>query len=139
MRSLNPAWIHVTWGAGGSTQERSLELAGAAQDLGLDVCLHLTCTNMEQSVLDTTLERAKEMGVRNLLALRGDPPRGEEYWVASSEDFQHATDLVRYIRKAHGDYFCLGVAGYPEGHADSADRTADVSRTAVVRLAMDFL
>lgn len=54
--TLDPSWIHVTWGAGGSTQERSLELAGAVQGLGVDVCLHLTCTNMERSVLDGTLE-----------------------------------------------------------------------------------
>lgn len=126
MRALNPAWMHVTWGAGGSTQDRSLELAGAAQELGLDVCLHLTCTNMDQSVLDSTLERARQLGIRNILALRGDPPRGEEYWVASSDELQHATDLVKYIRRAYGDYFCIGVAAYPEGHADSPDRSEDV-------------
>lgn len=56
MSSLDPTWLHVTWGAGGSTQERSLDLAGAAQGLHLDTCLHLTCTNMEQSVLDATLK-----------------------------------------------------------------------------------
>lgn len=56
MSSLNPAWVHVTWGAGGSTQDRSLDLAGATTALGLECCLHLTCTNMEQSVLDRTLE-----------------------------------------------------------------------------------
>jgi methylenetetrahydrofolate reductase (NADPH) len=56
MSALDPTWVHVTWGAGGSTQERSLELAGAAQGLGLDTCLHLTCTNMEQKVLDGALE-----------------------------------------------------------------------------------
>ena len=54
--SLSPAWIHVTWGAGGSTQERSLDLAGAAQGMGLDTCLHVTCTNMEQKVLESALE-----------------------------------------------------------------------------------
>ncbi len=54
------------------------------------------------------------------------PPRGEEYWVAADERFQHATDLVRYIRENHGDFFCIGVAGYPEGHADYVDR--DVKR-----------
>lgn len=55
MSSLNPTWLHVTWGAGGSTQERSLDLAGAAQAMGLDTCLHVTCTNMEQTVLDAAL------------------------------------------------------------------------------------
>lgn len=56
MASLNPLWMHVTWGAGGSTQERSLELAGASQGMGLETCLHLTCTNLEQGVLEKTLE-----------------------------------------------------------------------------------
>ncbi|BGP13977.1 hypothetical protein JCM10213_005562 [Rhodosporidiobolus nylandii] len=126
MSALDPTWIHVTWGAGGSTQERSLELAGASVGMGLQTCLHLTCTNMQQGVLEKTLKRAKELGVVNLLALRGDPPRGEEYWVAASDEFQHATDLVRYIRREYGDAFCIGVAGYPEGHADSPDKLADI-------------
>lgn len=55
MSSLSPTWVHVTWGAGGSTQERSLELAGEAQGMGLESCLHLTCTNMGQEVLDSAL------------------------------------------------------------------------------------
>ncbi|POY76656.1 putative Methylenetetrahydrofolate reductase (NAD(P)H) [Rhodotorula taiwanensis] len=126
MSALNPLWMHVTWGAGGSTQERSLELAGASQGMGLETCLHLTCTNLEQGVLEKTLDRAKKAGILNLLALRGDPPRGEEYWTASSDDFQHATDLVRFVREKYGDAFCIGVAGYPEGHADSPDKQADV-------------
>ncbi|GAA5849861.1 hypothetical protein JCM3766R1_004020 [Sporobolomyces carnicolor] len=126
MSSLNPTWMHVTWGAGGSTQERSLELAGASQGMGLETCLHLTCTNLQEGVLDRTLKRAKELGIVNLLALRGDPPRGEEYWTAASDDFQHATDLVRYIRKQYGQDFCIGVAGYPEGHADSPDKANDI-------------
>lgn len=137
--SLKPGWVHVTWGAGGSTRESSLELAIRVQKgaldpstpwesengkrshldtSGSDVCLHLTCTNVERSILDATLERAKQTGIRNILALRGDPPRGEEYWVASDVRFQHAVDLVRYIRSKYGDLFCIGVAGYPEGFTE---------------------
>lgn len=56
-------------------------------------------------------QQARSLGIRNLLALRGDAPRGEEYWVASDARFQHAEDLVRYIRQRHGDWFCIGVAG----------------------------
>ncbi|KAM0792498.1 hypothetical protein ACM66B_005170 [Microbotryomycetes sp. NB124-2] len=126
---LDPSWVHVTWGAGGTTQLKSLQLCEAVKQIRsgqVDVCLHVTCTNMEKRVLDETLQRAKELGVRNLLALRGDPPRGEEYWVAACEDFQHATDLIKYIRSAYGDWFCIGVAGYPEGHCDSHDKKADI-------------
>lgn len=163
--NLDPSWINVTWGAGGTTGGKSLELAGRIQKGNLDpdveliqaevkqigsgaeqhyenvkggeaweqggadacdVCLHLTCTNVEKSTLDETLNTAKRLGIKNILALRGDPPRGEEYWVAADDRFQHATDLVRYIRENHGSYFCIGVAGYPEGHADYVDR--DVKR-----------
>ncbi|MCO5546942.1 hypothetical protein L7F22_000381 [Adiantum nelumboides] len=67
------------------------------------------------------LQEALRLGIRNILALRGDPPRGQEYWVAADERFQHATDLVRYIRERHGRVFCIGVAGYPESHPDARD------------------
>jgi methylenetetrahydrofolate reductase (NADPH) len=129
-RALRPLFITVTWGAGGSTAEKSLELAELCQrDLGLTTCLHLTCTNMNRELVDRALEEAKVLGVRNILALRGDPPRSEEYREldergaaaqAQGEEFEWAIDLVRYIRKNYGDYFCIGVAAYPEGHADES-------------------
>ena len=124
---LRPLFVTVTWGAGGITASRSLELAEICQrQLGLTTCLHLTCTNMRRTVVDQALEEAKILGVRNILALRGDPPRDEEYRIengteeeeGSNADFTWAEDLVRYIRQNHGDYFCVGVAGYPEGHSD---------------------
>jgi methylenetetrahydrofolate reductase (NADPH) len=123
--SLHPLFVTVTWGAGGSTAERSMELAELCQrELGLTTCLHLTCTNMKRELVDRALEDAKALGVRNLLALRGDPPR-EDYNNGDGEeegerDFEWAVDLVRYIRKGYGEYFCIGVAAYPEGHADES-------------------
>lgn len=110
--------MNITWGAGGSTASKSLELAGICQSLGVPTCLHLTCTNMDKKVLDDALATAKELGIRNILALRGDPPRDEEYWVPGSGDFAHAVDLVKYIKNQHDDFFCVGVAAYPEGHSD---------------------
>ena len=133
--ALRPLFVTVTWGAGGCTASRSLELAEVCQrQLGLTTCLHLTCTNMKRKVVDEALEEAKALGVRNILALRGDPPREEEYRLEdetengkdeddSNETFTWAVDLVRYIRRVHGDYFCIGVAGYPEGHADQSHPT----------------
>ncbi|KAL6722173.1 methylenetetrahydrofolate reductase 1 [Lecanora helva] len=131
--ALRPLFVNVTWGAGGSTSSRSLELAEICQrQLGLTTCLHLTCTNMKRKIVDDALEEAKALGVRNILALRGDPPRDEEYRLEdedvggeedSNSDFTWAIDLVRYIRKVHKDYFCIGVAGYPEGHADQSHPT----------------
>lgn len=127
-RALRPLFVTVTWGAGGSTAARSLELAEICQrQLGLTTCLHLTCTNMSRALIDEALDEAKVLGIRNILALRGDPPRTEEYLVDgqdeeedSNKDFTWASDLVRYIREKHGDYFCVGVAGYPEGHSDES-------------------
>ena len=79
---------------------------------------------MSRKLVDEALEEAKALGIRNILALRGDPPRPEEYRIDGEEDsnrdFSYAVDLVRYIRQQHGEYFCVGVAGYPEGHADES-------------------
>lgn len=124
-QALRPLFVTVTWGAGGSTATKSLELAEICQrQLGLTTCMHLTCTNMSRDLVDEALDEAKALGVRNILALRGDPPRSEEYHMDdqenSNKDFTWAVDLVRYIRKVHSDYFCIGVAGYPEGHADDS-------------------
>lgn len=130
--SLRPLFVNVTWGAGGSTSTKSLALAELTQrQLGLTTCLHLTCTNMSRKLIDDALEQAKALGIRNILALRGDPPRSEEYRDEASvipeddaddsnTEFTWAVDLVRYIRKTYGDYFCVGVAGYPEGHSDQS-------------------
>ena len=129
--ALRPRFVTVTWGAGGSTAEKSLELAEVCQrQLGLTTVLHMTCTNMRKSMIDEALSACKELGVRNILCLRGDAPR-EEYkddpatnGHAAEEDaedeFTWAVDLVKYIRRKHGNHFCLGVAGYPEGHSDES-------------------
>ncbi|KAI0005184.1 methylenetetrahydrofolate reductase-domain-containing protein [Xylariaceae sp. FL0662B] len=127
-RALRPLFVNVTWGAGGSTSSKSLQLAEICQrELNLTTCLHLTCTNMSRKLIDGALEDAKALGIRNILALRGDPPRAAEYQDpnedpenAIDENFIWAIDLVRYIKKTHGDYFCIGVATYPEGHADES-------------------
>ncbi|KAJ5365866.1 Methylenetetrahydrofolate reductase [Penicillium concentricum] len=128
-QALRPLFVTVTWGAGGSTAARSLELAEVCQrQLQLTTVLHLTCTNMSRKLVDMALDEAKVLGIRNILALRGDPPRSEEYNMHgeddSNKDFTFAVDLVRYIRQTHGDYFCVGVAAYPEGHP--ADTFQDV-------------
>lgn len=120
MARFEPLFVTVTWGTGGSTSDKSLELAVTCeQHHGLTTCLHLTCTNMDKKILDNALSKAKEAGIRNILALRGDPPRGAEYWTPNEGDFVYAIDLVKYIRQEYQDWFCIGVAAYPEGHADA--------------------
>ncbi|KAG6820650.1 hypothetical protein H0H93_013849 [Arthromyces matolae] len=120
--TLNPLTISITWGAGGSTKDRSLELAGLTQEeYAIDTVLHLTCTNMEQGSVNAALKEAKAHGIQNILALRGDPPRGKEEWIPIDPNFQHAIDLVKCIRSSpeFSDHFCVGVAAYPDGHPDS--------------------
>jgi methylenetetrahydrofolate reductase (NADPH) len=126
MSLMKPFWIDVTWGAGGSTSKLTLEICQTAQNfVGLETMMHLTCTNMPISEFKDALTKAKENGIRNILALRGDPPRGEE-WKQIEGGFAHAVDLVRYIRQEYGNYFGICVAGYPEGHIDAVSYEDDL-------------
>jgi len=127
MSKLEPLFIDVTWGAGGSTSDLTLEICSNTQNiLSLESQMHLTCTNIQEDVLKQTLKTAKENNIRNILALRGDPPLGNDKWEASDSNFKHAIDLIKYLRKNYGDYFGISVAGYPEGHPES-DYNADLN------------
>jgi methylenetetrahydrofolate reductase (NADPH) len=129
MSQCNPMWVDVTWGAGGSTADKTLEICiNALKYHGLDVMMHLTCTNMEKEALHRALTTCKENGICNILALRGDPPAGVNAgeWKAVEGGFAYAVDLVKYIREEFGDYFCIAVAGYPEGHLEMESKDADL-------------
>merc|ERR1719158_731970 len=122
-------WIDVTWGAGGSTADKTLEICiHALKYSGLNVMMHLTCTNMPKESLKEALQICKDNGIRNILALRGDPPAGinKGEWKQVEGGFAYATDLVKYIRAEFGDYFCIGVAGYPEGHLEATSFDDDM-------------
>lgn len=128
MKAQGPLFCDMTWGAGGSTSDLTLDLCKKMKELGLVSNMHLTCTNMEVSKIDAALEGAKKAGIRNIVALRGDPPHGQDKWEATEGGFQCALDLVKYIREKYGDYFCLSVAGYPEGHPNSITPVDDESK-----------
>merc|ERR1719387_1020623 len=122
-------WVDVTWGAGGSTADKTLEICiNALKYYGLNVMMHLTCTNMEVSKIKEALDTCKANGIRNILALRGDPPAGvnQGKWEKIEGGFGYAVDLVKFIRQEFGDFFCIGVAGYPEGHLECESREADL-------------
>jgi methylenetetrahydrofolate reductase (NADPH) len=114
-----PTFVDFTWGAGGSTSDLTLEISKYAHDTGLRVNMHLTCTNSTRELVVNALNSAKEAGIRNIVALRGDPPKGQDKWVANAGGFACALDLVKFIREEHGDYFGVAVAGYPEGHPNA--------------------
>jgi methylenetetrahydrofolate reductase (NADPH) len=127
MYYLDPEFVDVTWGAGGSTADLTQRICQTAQSVyGLEVSMHLTCTNMPKKEIDLALREAKAVGIQNILALRGDPPRGQENWTKVENGFSHAVDLVKYIRQQYGDYFCVAVAGYPEGHIENSDKHQDL-------------
>ncbi|KAH9919945.1 methylenetetrahydrofolate reduct [Amylocystis lapponica] len=115
MRSLGPEFIDITWNAGGRTSDLTSEMVKTCQGLiGIETCMHLTCTNMPKEKVDIALRDAKQHGCRNVLALRGDPPMGKDEWEAVEGGFVHGIDLVRHIRSQYGDYFDIAVAGFPQ-------------------------
>jgi len=132
--NLKPIFTDITWGAGGSTADLSMKLGLRLHNTGHVANLHLTCTNMEKDGdpvkgVKDALQEALDGGIRNIVALRGDPPHGEDEWKAAKGGFTCALDLVKYIRKNFGTSFCVSVAGYPEGHpnAISEIQSADMS------------
>ena len=128
MASFHPAYIDITWGAGGVTADKTLEISKTINKyFGLEVMMHLTCTNMQVSSIKKVLIEAEENGLSNILALRGDPPEGSSTWDQHEDGFRYSVDLVRYIRKEFGNHFCLGVGGYPECHHEQSDLDADIS------------
>ena len=127
MVKTNPLWVDITWNAGGVTSEITLDLCSHIQKyMGVDVLMHITCTFMTREKILKSLNDAKQMGIKNLLALRGDPPRGVEDWVHNDNGFNYAIDLVKFIRQEFGDYFTICVAGYPEVHLSATSRADDI-------------
>uniref|UniRef100_A0A7S4C0C7 Methylenetetrahydrofolate reductase (NAD(P)H) n=1 Tax=Chrysotila carterae TaxID=13221 RepID=A0A7S4C0C7_CHRCT len=129
MAKQQPLFMDFTWGAGGATSELTLELSTECQKRhGVMVNMHLTCTNQEKEKCDAGLSGAKAAGIRNIVALRGDPPKGQEKWEVTEGGFACALDLVKYTKANYGDFFSLQVSGYPEGHPDRINKASDLGR-----------
>lgn len=124
LMTLKPDYCSVTYGAGGSTRDKTLGIVDRIQrDHGLTAMMHLTCVGSTKEQLDGVIESARARGIRNLLALRGDPPTGGEF-VKTEGGFEFSRELVGFIREKGG--FCIGTAGFPEGHiAQKAGKLAD--------------
>jgi methylenetetrahydrofolate reductase (NADPH) len=113
--AARPDYCSVTYGAGGSTREKTLGLVERIQrDFGLTTVMHLTCVNADKAELGSVIDEAKARGVRNILALRGDPPGGSGEWVPTEGGFRYSSELVAYLKEI-GD-LSIGTAGFPEGH-----------------------
>jgi methylenetetrahydrofolate reductase (NADPH) len=115
LRELNPDFCSVTYGAGGSTRDKTLAIVDRIQrEQQMTAMAHLTCVNTTIEQTRAILEQTRALGIRNVLALRGDPPTGVSEFAASNGGFEYSYQLVRYIREFGG--FSIGVAGFPEGH-----------------------
>ncbi|XP_004250093.1 methylenetetrahydrofolate reductase (NADH) 2 [Solanum lycopersicum] len=119
MVAHGPSFCDITWGAGGSTADLTLEIVNRMQNMVcVESMMHLTCTNMPVEKIDHALDTIKANGIQNVLALRGDPPHGQDKFVQVEGGFACALDLVKHMRAKYGDYFGITVAGYPEAHPD---------------------
>ncbi|QSQ27318.1 methylenetetrahydrofolate reductase [NAD(P)H] [Pyxidicoccus parkwayensis] len=123
---LQPGFVSVTYGAGGSTRDRTVELVTRIkQETGIEAMAHLTCVGHTREELRELLKRLADAKLDNVLVLRGDPPQGEKTFVAPAGGFKYATELVRFIREEDFN-FCLGGACYPEGHVETGSRDDDL-------------
>ncbi|XP_070561500.1 methylenetetrahydrofolate reductase (NADPH)-like [Ptychodera flava] len=125
-----PLFCDITWhpagNPGGNSPTSSMMIASTALNYcGMDTMLHITCCNQTKAEIKKLLNKAKDQGIRSILALRGDPPVGGE-WKTMEDGFSYATDLVKFIREHYGDYFVICVAGYPRGHPDAVSYEDDL-------------
>jgi methylenetetrahydrofolate reductase (NADPH) len=142
LRPLAPTFVSVTYGAGGSTRQRTLELVKRLRrDTGIETMAHMTCVGSSRDEIAAVLDEVADAGVQNVLALRGDPPRGESTFTPHPDGFRYASELVEFIRSRPDRWpFCVGGAAYPEGHVETRDLAQDLRHLKVkVEAGADFL
>jgi len=126
LRPLRPDFVSVTYGAGGSTRDRTVELVAYIQsDLGIEAMAHLTCVGASRAELSSVLDRLEAAGIRNVIALRGDPPAGDEAFRPHPEGLSYASQLVELIRSQNRP-FCVAAACYPEKHLEAVSFDTDL-------------
>ncbi|MES9853502.1 MAG: methylenetetrahydrofolate reductase [NAD(P)H] [Candidatus Thiodiazotropha sp. L084R] len=125
LQTLNPAFFSVTYGAGGSTQQRTFDTVDWLVEKRIDTAPHLSCIGADNSEIIELLERYRDQGIRRLVALRGDLPSGTG--LGGLGELNHANQLVELIRKTFGDYFHIEVAAYPEFHPQAVTPEQDLN------------
>ena len=142
LRPLGPAYVSVTYGAGGSTRAKTLDLVKRLKrETEVEAMAHLTCVGASRDELAAVLDELAGAGVQNVLALRGDPPRGETAFAPHPEGFRYASELVAFVRSQPERWrFCIGAGAYPEGHPETRDLALDLRNLkAKVDAGVDFL
>jgi len=139
LRTLEPSFVSVTYGAGGSTREKTIEIVKRIRDeYGLEAMAHFTCVGATVPELHDTLREMERAGIDNVLALRGDPPAGQESWTKTDGGLEYSRELVELI--AGGYPFAIGAACFPETHIHAQSPAADLAHLAEkVRAGVDFL
>jgi len=126
LTGLKPDFVSVTCGAGGTVAGPTLEISKQLQGLGYDTVMpHCTCVGMSRAELAQSSDQIVAQGFQNIMALRGDPPRGENFFKPAQDGFRYAAELVAFLRGRHPQ-LCIGVAGYPEKHPEASGRDEDV-------------
>ncbi len=125
LKPLRPSYVSVTYGAGGSTRGKTVELVKRIQnEIGIEAMAHLTCVGATREEIEEVLDEFLEAGLENILALRGDPPKGQDQFQPTPGGFRYASELTGFIR---GRYpFCLGGACYPERHPEAISAEVDL-------------
>ena len=141
LAELAPAFVSVTYGAGGSTRTKTIDLVQwIEREARLTAMAHLTCVGASQDEIGAVLDRLVDAGIENVMVLRGDPPAGQPAFQRTAGGFSYAADLVRFIRKRFGRKLCLGGAGSPEGHVECRDLDQDILHLkAKVDAGLDFV
>ena len=126
LQPYNPDYASMTYGAGGSTRDMTVETAcRIKKDTGIEVMAHMTCVSQTKDEVKDVLDSLEANDIENVLGLRGDPPRGEASFTPAENGFRQAADLISYIRENYS--FGVGGACFPEGHPDSTDLDTDVA------------
>ncbi len=128
LADLQPSFVSVTYGAGGSTRGKTIDLVQWIQrEAHITAMAHLTCVGATKEEIGGVLDRLTGAGIENIMALRGDPPAGHETFVRTEGGFGYANDLVAFIRSRHRATVCVGGACYPEGHVECRDLDRDIA------------
>jgi methylenetetrahydrofolate reductase (NADPH) len=126
LNKLGPDFVSVTYGAGGSTRGATMDICAELQKrFDITTMHHLTCVGHSQEELKSILDQMKTNNIKNVLALRGDAPKGVEQWEPAADGFEFCYQLNDLIKERHRDFFSIGVAGFPEGHINCPDKETD--------------